>query len=186
MAIHIEIHDDDERELKRIRRELLGWRHVCGVTQQQLAEKAGHSEKWVSELENGIGHPFLSSLQDWAGAFDLRVQPELIVPDFAGTEVPALVDTTLQAMWSMAQPFEAADWVRMWCISELVWERHWQGVSAAELGRRLNVSPSAVPGWEKEAHDPLVSKLFTYARALNGKMIFHLIERDKWNPEKWG
>jgi len=186
MAIHLEIHEDDERELLRIRRELLGWRHVGNATQRQLAAAAGHSEKWICELENGVGHPHLSSLQDWAGFFGLRVQPELRLPDFAGFQVPLFVEQQLTTLWQMAKPFEAAKWVRLWCVAALTWERHWRGIPAAEMSRKLGLSPSAVSGWEREAHDPLVSKLFTYARALGGDMKFHLIERAKWYPQDWG
>lgn len=186
MAIHIEIHPDDEKELFRIRRELLGWRYVNNFTQRQVAQATGHSDKWIHELEQGMGHPFLSSLQDWAGFFDLRVQPELRLPDFAGFTVPEMASQELYSMWEMAKPFEAAQWVRMWCVAELTWERHWRGIPAAAMSRRLGLSPSAVSGWERDAHDPLVSKLFTYARALGGDIMFHLIERSKWNPDDWG
>lgn len=148
-----------------------------------MVEVAGRSEKWASELERGIGHPFLSSLQDWAAVFNLRVQPHLVLPDFAGFDVPPLVDQQLHFTWRQARRFHAADWVRQWCVAELTWERCWRGISAAQMSRMLGLSPSAVSGWERDGNDPLVSKIFTYARALGGYMQFQLIQQHEWSEQ---
>lgn len=180
MAIHLEIHEDDEKELGRIRWELVTQRVQRGMSQEKLALEAGRSEKWLNELERSIGHPHLSSLQVWAAVFDLRVQPNLVLPDFAGRPVPAFIDQQLAVLWSHARRFDAADWVRQWCVAELTWERCWRGISAAEMSRRMGLSISAVSGWERDGTDPLVSKIFTYARQLGGHMEFALVKREDW------
>lgn len=180
MAIHFEIHPDDEVELERIRIHLWKMRQEAGVSQEYLAKAVGRSEKWLGELEKSIGHPHLSSLQDWAGFFDLRVQPNLELPDFAGISVPPFIDQQLHVLWSHAKQFDAAPWVRQWCVAELTWERCWRGISAAELSRRMGLSVSAISGWERDGNDPLVSKIFNYARALGGYMKFDLVKRKDW------
>jgi len=180
MAIHIEIHPDDEIELTRIRNHLWKLRQEQGVSMEVLALAVGRSPKWIRELEQAVGHPHLSSLQEWAMFFDLRVQPDLIMPDFAGHPVPAFIDQQLHVLWSHAKNFDAAPWVRLWCVAELTWERCWRGISAAEMSRRLGLSVSAVSGWERDGTDPLVSKIFTYARELGGAMTFRLVRREEW------
>lgn len=180
MAIHIEIHPDDELELTRIRDHLISLRQSSGLTQQHMAEKIGKSQKWLSELEQGLGHPHLSSLQVWAAFFDLRVQPNLKLPSVAGFPVPVFIDHQLSALWHHAKRFDAADWVRQWCVAELTWERCWRGISAAQMSRMMGLSVSAVSAWERDGNDPLVSKIFTYARHLGGYITFDLVKREDW------
>lgn len=180
MAIHFKIHPDDEKELDRIRTHLWKLRQDRGVTQAALARKIGKSEKWLNELERGIGHPHLSSLQLWASFFDLRVQPNLQLPDFAGFHVPAFIDTQLSTLWHHAKQFDAAEWVRQWCVAQLNWERCWRGISAAKMSRMMGLSVSAVSGWERDGRDPLVSKIFIYARHLGGHITFDLVKREDW------
>lgn len=183
MAKKLELCDEDEQELSRIRKLLISLRQKSGFSHGRLALNAGHSEKWLFELEAGEGHFRLSSLQDWAGCFDLRIHPNLELPDFAGFEVPHEIDTELQWLWGMAKQFDAASWVRAWSVAELRWERHWRGISAAQLGRDMGLSVSAVSAWERDGSDPMVSRLMTYARALGGRMTFELIKRRDWTKE---
>ena len=77
----------------------------------------------------------------------------------------------------MARPFEAVKWVRLWTGSQLSLLRLLQGVSTHEMASRLGLSVSAILNWERTAHDPLVAKLFTYARGLGTPITFKLIER---------
>lgn len=182
MAIFLEIDPEDERELFHIRRNLLGWRYITGMTQQEMADRAGHSASWASEVEQGEGQPYLSSLQDWAAAFDLRLQPQVSFPRVSAMQysIPVKIQQELSFYQKMAQPFDARDWVRLAVVSELVWNRCLQGVSASELSKRLGLTISSVSGWERRGHDPLISKLFTYARALGGRVKLRLIERHQW------
>lgn len=180
MAIFLELDPEDERELFHLRRELLGWRYILNMTQQEMAEKAGHSPSWASEIEQGEGQPYLSSLQDWAAAFDLRLQPVLKFPKFDGYLVPRKVEQEAEFFARMAAPFHAREWVRLWCVAALTWQRHWRGVSASELSQMLGLTISSVSSWERNGHDPRVSKLFTYARALGGRVRFKLLERHQW------
>jgi transcriptional regulator with XRE-family HTH domain len=47
------------------------------LTQEQLAEAAGLSYKFVGEIERGLGNPTLTTLEALAGALDVSV-PELL------------------------------------------------------------------------------------------------------------
>ena len=51
-------------------------RQQAGLTQQQLAERAGTSQPAVARLERGAGSPTLATVQRLVGAagFDLRIE----------------------------------------------------------------------------------------------------------------
>lgn len=188
MAIRLELHEDDEREMFRIRRELVGWHHVTpGFTQENMAKTLGKSTKFIHKLETGRVHYHLSSLQIWAGLFDLRVEPKIWFEMQVGDSPPSrtvpqgLLDEKA-ALWTMSRPFEAHSWSRLHAVSSLVVARYRLGVKTELLGKRLGIGASAVSGWERTSHDPFVSKLFTYARALGGRMVFNLVERRDWKP----
>lgn len=184
MAINPELHEDDHRELFRIRRELVGWHHATRTTQERMGTLMGIHGTSVHELETGKVKYRLSTLQMWAGVFDLRVQPVIHswgIPQ--GAEVPPLREQETEMLWRMARPFEAAKWVRMWVASALSLLRLRAGISPPELGERLGVAASSIYNWERTAHDPLVSKLFTYARGLGGHITFQLMERRDYQYE---
>lgn len=178
MAINPELHEDDHRELFRIRRELVGWHHATKTTQARMATLMGWSDSGIHELETGKVKYRLSTLQMWASVFDLRVQPTIHaigMPVVA--EVPPLRQQETEMLSVMARPFEAVKWVRLWTVSQLSLLRLLQGVSTHEMASRLGLSVSAILNWERTAHDPLVAKLFTYARGLGTPITFKLIER---------
>ena len=53
---------------------------ASGLTQEQLAEKSGHSQQYISGLERGARNPTVVSLFELAQA--LKVAPvDLIAPD---------------------------------------------------------------------------------------------------------
>lgn len=54
-----------------------GLRQKAGITQQQLAEKADLSIKYLGELERGRGNPTLSSLVNLAAALEISL-PEIL------------------------------------------------------------------------------------------------------------
>lgn len=177
MAINPELHEDDHRELFRIRRELVGWHHATRTTQARMAALMGLSDSGVHELETGKVKYRLSTLQMWAGVFDLRVQPVITSGAAWTVEVPLLRQQETETLAVMARPFEAVKWVRLWTVSQLSLLRLSQGVSTHEMASRLGLSVSAILNWERTAHDPLVAKLFTYARGLGTPITFKLIER---------
>jgi len=185
LAIRLELHEDDEREMFRIRRELVGWHHVTSdFTQESMAQKLGKSAKFIHKLETGKVHYHLSSLQMWAGLFDLRVEPKFWLNEGMDPchPVPQNLIDEKAALWTMSRPFEAHSWSRLHTVANLVIARYRLGVKAELLGERLGVKSSAVFGWERTSHDPFISKLFTYARGLGGYMTFCLIERRDWRP----
>lgn len=48
-------------------------RKQCGLTQAQLAERSGLSERYVSEVERGVANPRLMSLRDLAKGLDVSI-----------------------------------------------------------------------------------------------------------------
>lgn len=181
MAIHIEIDEADERELARIRAHLVRCRQEGAISQTQLAVLARRSEKWINELEGGVGHPHMSSLQQWAGMFNLRLEPRFWnLVEWGPDGVPQEVLLNWQMSYRASRPFRAYQWQRVFLVAELVAYRHAAQVSAAELSRRLGRSVSAVSGWERDGNDPLVSKVFTYVRALGGSVTFQFVKEADW------
>jgi transcriptional regulator with XRE-family HTH domain len=182
LAIKLKLHEQDERQLLKIRRELVGWHHVTpGATQKSIGAALGRTDSFLHNLETGDSHPRLSSLQLWGSFFDLRLQPRFHMPDAVvdPENFPKLVAET-EMMQTMASPFDAASWVRLWIVTELTLYRHEQGLSTEDVASRLGLTTSAVNTWERKGHDPLISKVFTYARAVGGYVTFDLIERCDW------
>ena len=65
---------------KLVGRNVLKLRLASGLTQEQLAEKSGHSQQYISSLERGARNPSVVSLFELAQA--LKVTPvDLITPD---------------------------------------------------------------------------------------------------------
>ena len=65
---------------KLVGRNVLKVRLASGLTQEQLAEKSGHSQQYISGLERGARNPTVVSLFELAQA--LKVTPvDLIAPD---------------------------------------------------------------------------------------------------------
>ena len=68
---------------KLVGRNVLKVRLASGLTQEQLAEKSGHSQQYISGLERGARNPTVVSLFELAQA--LQVTPvDLITPDRKG------------------------------------------------------------------------------------------------------
>lgn len=184
MAIHLEIDEADERELERIRTHLVQCRHNAAISQNQLSVLARRSHKWLNELEQGIGHPHVSSLQQWAGMFDLRLEPRFWdLVEWGPDDIPDEVLLNWQMSYRASRPFRAYEWQRVHLVAELVAYRYAAGVSAADLSRKLGLSVSAVSGWERDGNDPLVSKVFTYVRALGGSVTFQFVKQGDWKYE---
>lgn len=51
-------------------------RKICGITQQELAERTGIAQADISKLENGNGNPSIRTLQRLAAGMDMRVTVE--------------------------------------------------------------------------------------------------------------
>ena len=65
---------------KLVGRNVLKFRLANGLTQEQLAEKSGHTQQYISGLERGTRNPTVVSLFELAQA--LKVTPvDLIAPD---------------------------------------------------------------------------------------------------------
>ena len=65
---------------KLVGRNVLKFRLTNGLTQEQLAEKSGHTQQYISGLERGTRNPTVVSLFELAQA--LKVTPvDLVAPD---------------------------------------------------------------------------------------------------------
>ena len=51
-----------------------------GLTQRQLAERSGLSERYVSEVERGVANPRLMSLKELAAGLGVTI-PDLFIID---------------------------------------------------------------------------------------------------------
>lgn len=182
MAIRVNLCQQDEAELLRIRTQLIAARQERGITQRAMAKHSQRSEKFFNEAEQGLGHLYLSSLQEWARVFDLRVQPTvygLSVDDFKDTPQALLTHWDMARRMSFGH-FDADEWTRTWIVAELTCYRYALGISAAKLSRKMGLSISAVSGWERDGFNPLCSKIMIYARMLGGYVTFDLVSRKEW------
>ena len=59
--------------LYSIVRDVIGWRHVRGLTQEQLAERMGKQQPAVARFESARVWPSLTFLQELAEALDVRL-----------------------------------------------------------------------------------------------------------------
>lgn len=175
MALKVVLHPDDERELFHLRRELLGWHHATGDTQRDMAARVGRSPNFIYDLEGGKSMPLLSSLQQWARCFDLRLEPKVTAWGMLEPQKSAMDEYLM--LVQMSRPFESDRWVRLQLVSKLVLVRHRMGLSAQDVAGKMGVTKSSVQTWERTAHDPLVGKVFDYARAVGGRLTFTLWER---------
>ena len=60
--------------------------------------------------------------------------------------------------------------------------RRRRGLSQAEVARRMGTTQSAVSDLEGGAHDPYLSTLQRYARAVAARVAVHLAVEDAWVP----
>lgn len=190
VSLKAPVHPDDERELFHLRRNLMGWRVIEGLTQAQTAHRLGLSQYALNELEAGSNASNrLSRYQRWAAAFDQRIELELeSLPDEDGTywdyDSPMMCandDPEVAAMWTMSQrDFQAHTWQRMWIVAALAALRKQLEISSEEMGKRLNVTGSAVWAREKHLGDPMIQGLMQYARALGLRLRLRLMDRPDW------
>ncbi len=73
------------------------FRRDIGLTQDQLAEKAGLSLKHLGEIERGRGNPTLTSLENLAAALKISIvqlfgfEAERLTPEQIRTEIDLIV-----------------------------------------------------------------------------------------------
>lgn len=79
------------------------FRRNLGLTQEQVAEKAGLSLKHLGEIERGRGNPTLSSLESLADALNVSVvqmfgyECDQLPPEKLRLELQLMIDTASDA-----------------------------------------------------------------------------------------
>lgn len=61
-------------------RNLRRYRHSASLTQEQLAERSGFSQKYISDLERGLENPTIITIYEFAQALGIT-HVDLVRPD---------------------------------------------------------------------------------------------------------
>jgi transcriptional regulator with XRE-family HTH domain len=91
-------------------------RHVRRLTQEQVAERAGLSYKFVGEIERGTGNPTLDTLRKLSAAFAIDVvelfgtpQPAAAGDDVVYTFTPAEFEVLRETFHSAERMMDEAE-----------------------------------------------------------------------------
>ena len=68
-----------------------------GLTQEQLAERSGLSERYVSEVERGVANPRLMSLKELASGLGVAI-PDLFVFDKSPLTASEIKERLIEAL----------------------------------------------------------------------------------------
>lgn len=85
-------------DLKEFGRFVAGIRRERGMTQAQLADRLGVTDKAVSRWERGVGFPDIATLEPLAGVLGVGVQELLSARRLEGGEVSLLSDEDARAV----------------------------------------------------------------------------------------
>lgn len=172
-----QICEQDQLELDELRADLKDVRMVLGLKQEEVAARAGRSIDFIARQEQvqRISSQ-LSSLQRWAGAYDMRV--EFGLEDFW---LHSHDDSEMLTLFTMSRRFDADDWARLWVVSALRVLRLKRQLSPLTVARSIGATTGeAVTRWELEGHDPLVNRVFIHARAVQTRLTMQLWHRKDW------
>jgi transcriptional regulator with XRE-family HTH domain len=61
-------------------RNLRRYRHAAGLTQEQLAERSGFTQKYISDVERGLENPTVITLYELSQALGIS-HVDLVQPD---------------------------------------------------------------------------------------------------------
>jgi len=134
----------------------------AGLTQEQLSERSGFSQQYISDMERGLRNPTIVSLYELAQA--LGTTPVvLITPDpeaAAEGGRPAVRRPSMSDEPNAARLFLAAlaDRIRDW--------REALEVSQATVAERSGLSVSTIRRIEAGTIDPRITTLWALAKAL--------------------
>lgn len=166
---------EDQVELRNIRTQLTNLRQGSRVSQKQVERRIGIFNFIKHAEEDRYPYPRLSTLQQWAAAYDLRL--EVGLDNFW---LHAWSDKEMLALYAMSRRFDAAPMLRLWVVSALRSWRQKVGVDSARLGGMLGITGTAVRTWEYESGDPGVDKVLIRARLLGTRVRVRLWSREDW------
>lgn len=171
----LQVTAEDNAELLKIRTQLINMRQGSRVSQRTLEDRIG-IRNFVKHCEEGrYEYPRLSTLQQWAAIYGLRL--EIGLQDFW---LHSWSDKEMLALYAMSRPFDAAPMLRMWVVAALRSWRQRLGVASEDLGLLLGITGQAVRTWESESGDPGVDKVLVRARLSGTRAEFKLWSREDW------
>lgn len=168
MGMTYPIHPDDEQQLLRIRRYLIGFRYTEKMTQIELSRKVNGTEGVVHDLEANPSWQWrLVRLQDWCAAFGLRLEATL--------RISPTVDRRIHDHPVVGQLHKLSRGGQLWKSSQRAYltlglreARQAKHISAGMMGRKLSCTASAIRNWERDADQIMLPKALHYARMLGG------------------
>lgn len=167
MTFQYPLHPDDEKQLLRIRRYLIGYRITNGWTQPQLSQMINGTAGTVWNLESDTSWQWrFSRLQGWPVPFGLRLTAVVRLPSKrVHAHVHAHPEVTPALSLSQGER-DPQLWQRIYLTSTLVVARRHLGISTAEIAKRLGITRKAVSNWENVADDLLLCRVLHNARML--------------------
>jgi transcriptional regulator with XRE-family HTH domain len=94
---------DDARELTALIRTLVTARKKLGIKQVDLAKKIGIGQSSLSEFEGGENDPYFSSVQRYARALGMKLQPVLTTRWAETVTVQDIAITANPDIWAKLQ-----------------------------------------------------------------------------------
>lgn len=169
MTAQFPIHFDDEQQLLKIRRYLIGFRKTNGWNQPTLSQMVNGTDGVVYDLESNMTWQWrLSRLQDWTTPFGLRLTMRFTL----GEEI---MDAGIHDHPEVAPVFALSQspgawkkWQRIYITSVLTGARQYLGLSPQAMAQRLGITAKALCNWEATADELMLSKVLFHARALDG------------------
>lgn len=108
-----------------IARQVMRLRSDLGLTQKQLAERAGTKQARISRLENAVGHPTVSLLKRIARALGVKLSIRFERPQARVVEAEMVDDqqvTVYSCGWASTQPLFAEPLSVRWAESDALFE----------------------------------------------------------------
>ena len=180
MTATFALHPDDEKQLVRIRRYLIGFRKTEGWNQKEMSIRINGTEGMGWDLEyNQTWQWRFSRLQAWVAAFDLRLTAELRFDDDPDLECRVREHPEVAPLIGLSHTGQNWPmWQRAALTSSLAVARKEKGITSEQLAATLGITRKAVNNWEGMANEVLLTKLLFHARALGGRIQLGLDELD--------
>jgi DNA-binding XRE family transcriptional regulator len=172
------LHLDDEKQLIKIRRYLIGFRHTNGWNQPELSVRINGTRGIAWDLEYNKSFQWrLSRLQGWVKAFDLRLAMNLRFPLDPDLEQRVLSHPEVTPFAALAATIDNwPKWQRMALTAALTVTRTELGLSTEQMAQRLGITAKALRAWERAADEVMLPKVLHHARVLGGYIEMELEE----------
>lgn len=181
MGFIFPLYPDDQEQLLKIRRYLIGFRHTNGWTQSDLSKMISgtEGEGWVYDLESNVGWGWrISRLQAWPEPFGLRLEAQVMTLQ-RSMDARVHADPKVAPLWTLSRKGDGdwKTWQRAYLTSALQVFRQLKGISSIEAGRLMGTSKSAVNQWERGGDEIMLTKTLHYARVLGGFIRLELKDK---------